>query len=249
MQRKIFVVTAAYGYEHIQAAGGQKALLPVIAKSGADGVEIRRELFTSTDLLALAELGLAIEHAGLQACYSAPEPLFIENGDLNPQLPQLLQEAKDLKSLWLKVSLGHFGRPDQLNTLRDWLASSDMALVVENDQTPCGRLQPMLRFKEICQQFELPVKLTFDMGNWLWVGNSPEEAAYQLANSVGYIHVKAALPHKESFRAIPPDNADSRWLKLLAILPADVPRGIEFPLEGADLAAVTRRYVDLLRKE
>ena len=42
MQRKIFVVTAAYGYEHIQAAGGQKALLPVIAKSGADGVEIRR---------------------------------------------------------------------------------------------------------------------------------------------------------------------------------------------------------------
>ncbi|EHJ4100416.1 TPA: sugar phosphate isomerase/epimerase [Escherichia fergusonii] len=249
MQRKIFVVTAAYGYEHIQAAGGQKALLPVIAKSGADGVEIRRELFTSTDLLALAELGLAIEHAGLQACYSAPEPLFIENGDLNPQLPQLLQEAKDLKSLWLKVSLGHFGRPDQLNTLRDWLASSDMALVVENDQTPCGRLQPMLRFKEICQQFELPVKLTFDMGNWLWVGNSPEEAAYQLANSVDYIHVKAALPHKESFRAVPPDNADSRWLKLLAMLPADVPRGIEFPLEGADLAAVTRRYVDLLRKE
>lgn len=232
MQRKIFVVTAAYGYEHIQAAGGQKALLPVIAKSGADGVEIRRELFTSTDLLALAELGLAIEHAGLQACYSAPEPLFIENGDLNPQLPQLLQEAKDLKSLWLKVSLGHFGRPDQLNTLRDWLASSDMALVVENDQTPCGRLQPMLRFKEICQQFELPVKLTFDMGNWLWVGDSPEEAAYQLVNSVGYIHVKAALPHKESFRAVPPDNADSRWLKLLTMLPADVPRGIEFPRKG-----------------
>ena len=87
------------------------------------------------------------------------------------------------------------------------------------------------------------------MGNWLWVGNSTDEAAYQLDNSVGYIHVKAALPHKESFRAVPPYNADSRWLKLLTMLPADVPRGIEFPLEGADLAAVTRRYVDLLRKE
>jgi hypothetical protein len=23
----------------------------------------------------------------------------------------------------------------------------------------------------------LPVTLTFDMGNWLWVGDSPEEAA------------------------------------------------------------------------
>ena len=249
MQRKIIVVTAAYGYEHVQAAGGQKALLPVIAKSGADGVEIRRELFTYTDLLALVELGLAIEHAGLQACYSAPEPLFTENGYLNPQLPLLLQEAKDLKSLWLKVSLGHFCRPDQLDTLRDWLASSGMALVVEIDQTPCGRLQPMLHFNEICQQIGLPVKLTFDMGNWLWVGDSPEEAAHQLAHSVGYIHVKAALPHKESFRAVSPENTDNRWLKLLTMLPADVPRGIEFPLEGADLAAVTRRYVDLLRKE
>ena len=27
----------------------------------------------------------------------------------------------------------------------------------------------------------LPVTLTFDMGNWLWVGDSPEEAARQLA--------------------------------------------------------------------
>ncbi|PIJ56906.1 epimerase, partial [Erwinia sp. OLMDLW33] len=30
---------------------------------------------------------------------------------------------------------------------------------------------------------------------------------------------------------------------------ADVPRAIEFPLEGADLVAVTRHYVDLLREE
>jgi len=35
----------------------------------------------------------------------------------------------------------------------------------------------------------------------------------------------------------------------LDTLPADVPRGIEFPLEGQDLAAVTRRYVELLREE
>ncbi|MGL4201150.1 MAG: sugar phosphate isomerase/epimerase, partial [Enterobacter roggenkampii] len=32
-------------------------------------------------------------------------------------------------------------------------------------------------------------------------------------------------------------------------LPADAPRGIEFPLEGADLTAVTRHYVNLLREE
>ncbi|WP_448885713.1 sugar phosphate isomerase/epimerase family protein [Citrobacter telavivensis] len=249
MQRKIMVVTAAYGYNTVRAAGGQTAMLPVIAGAGADGVEIRRELFTDAELSALTTLAAAIERVDLLACYSAPQPLFMEDGRLNPQLPSLLQEAQTLRALWLKVSLGHFVHADQFDTLRDWLESSGMALVVENDQTACGRLAPMQRFNAACQQHALPVQLTFDMGNWLWVGDSPEEAARQLAASVGYVHVKAATAHHDSYRAIPPDDAEPRWLGLLNQLPTDVPRGIEFPLEGADLTAVTRRYVDLLRKE
>jgi hypothetical protein len=51
----------------------------------------------------------------------------------------------------------------------------------------------------------LPVTLTFDMGNWLWVGDSPEEAARHLAPAVSYIHVKAAEPHHSHFRAVAPD--------------------------------------------
>ncbi|MDM2735290.1 sugar phosphate isomerase/epimerase [Citrobacter sp. Ct235] len=249
MQRKIMVVTAAYGYDTVRAAGGQTAMLPVIAGAGADGVEIRRELFTDAELSALTTLAAAIERVDLLACYSAPQPLFMEDGRLNSQLPSLLQEAQTLRALWLKVSLGHFVHADQFDTLRDWLESSGMALVVENDQTACGRLAPMQRFNAACQQHALPVQLTFDMGNWLWVGDSPEEAARQLAASVGYVHVKAATAHHDSYRAIPPDDAEPRWLGLLNQLPTDVPRGIEFPLEGADLTAVTRRYVDLLRKE
>jgi hypothetical protein len=49
-----------------------------------------------------------------------------------------------------------------------------MALVVENDQTDCGQLAPMQRFKAACRVMALPVTLTFDMGNWLWVGDSPK---------------------------------------------------------------------------
>lgn len=70
------------------------------------------------------------------------------------------------------------------------------------------------------------------MGNWLWVGDVPEEAAQQLGSSVGYIHVKAATSHRDSYRAVPPDHAEPRWLALLDTLPADVPRGIEFPWKG-----------------
>lgn len=249
MSRKIMVVTAAYGADQVRQAGGQRAMLPVIAGAGADGVEIRRELFNSEELLALPALGESIELLGLLACYSAPAALFMPNGTLNPDLPRYLAEATALNALWLKVSLGHFNDKQPLESLRAMLNESGMTLVVENDQTDCGQLAPMQRFKAACRVMALPVTLTFDMGNWLWVGDSPEEAAHHLAPAVSYIHVKAAVPHKDNFRAVAPDHADERWLDLLGQLPADAPRGIEFPLEGADLTAVTRHYVNLLREE
>ena len=249
MARKIIVVTAAYGNVHVKALGGQSAVLPFIAGSGADGVEIRRELFSADELNRLAELAADIERRGLLVCYSAPEALFAADGALNPHLSDLLQEAQTLNALWLKLSLGHFTHHHGLETLRDILRESGMALVVENDQTDCGQLAPMQRFKAACRVNQLPITLTFDMGNWLWVGDSPEEAARHLAPAVSYIHVKAAEPHHSHFRAVPPDEASGRWLALLDNLPADAPRGIEFPLTGHDLTAVTRRYVNLLRED
>ena len=249
MARKIIVVTAAYGNDHVKALGGQSAVLPFIAGSGADGVEIRRELFTPDELSRLAELAADIERRGLLVCYSAPEALFAADGSLNPRLSDFLQEAQTLNALWLKLSLGHFIHHDDLEALREILQESGMALVVENDQTDCGQLAPMQRFKAACRVNQLPITLTFDMGNWLWVGDSPEEAARHLAPAVSYIHVKAAEPHHSQFRAVPPDEASARWLALLNNLPADAPRGIEFPLTGHDLTAVTRRYVKLLRED
>lgn len=75
MARKIIVVTAAYGNDHVKSLGGQAAVLPFIADAGADGVEIRRELFSAEELNALPALAAAIERHGLLACYSAPQAL------------------------------------------------------------------------------------------------------------------------------------------------------------------------------
>ena len=249
MPRKIIVVTAAYGHDRIAAMGGQHALLPIIANAGADGVEIRRELFNHTQLDALPELAQQIVEHRLEACYSAPEPLFVEDGKLNSLIPSLLLEAHQLNAKWLKLSLGHFRSSQQFSLLQQWLEKTDVALVVENDQTNCGKLAPMQRFQAACNGLNLPVALTFDMANWLWVDESPEAAARVLAPSVGYIHVKAAVAHHYHYRAIALDDAEPHWMELLKSLPADVPRGIEFPLEGRDLTAITRHYVNLLREE
>lgn len=249
MGRKIIVVTAAYGADHVRQAGGQRAILPVIASGGADGVEIRRELFNDQELQSLPTLAQSIELLDLFACYSAPAALLMPDGTLNPDLPRFLAEASTLNALWLKVSLGHFRDKQPLEELRELLLESGMALVVENDQTDCGQLAPMQRFKAACRVMALPVTLTFDTGNWLWVGESPEEAARHLAPAVSYIHVKAAVSHHQHYRAVAPDDTDPRWMDLLDQLPPNAPRGIEFPLEGPDLAAVTRHYVNLLREE
>jgi hypothetical protein len=69
-----------------------------------------------------------------------------------------------------------------------------------------------------------------------------------LAPAVSYIHVKRL---SRTIRTFAPYRRMKRpgWLALLDNLPADAPRGIEFPLTGHDLTAVTRRYVNLLRED
>jgi len=248
MKNAIIVVTAAYGNSRVTELGGQQALLPIIAAAGADGVEIRRELLSEQELNALPTFAAAIASHHLKACYSAPQALFTDSGALNPDLPALLEEAKTLNAHWLKVSLGNFQSSHAAEPLRALLADSSVALVVENDQTRYGKLAPMQRFQAAVSVTNLPVTLTFDMANWLWVGESPELAASKLAPLVSYIHVKAAEARHDRFHAVALDQAEPCWLEMLRQLPGDAPRGIEFPLEGDDLTAVTRHYVNLLRE-
>ncbi|KAJ9431178.1 hypothetical protein SAMN05518863_109210 [Candidatus Pantoea symbiotica] len=246
MKPEIIVVTAAYGAQKVAELGGQAALLPLIKQAGADGVEIRRELFNENELCLLHALGNAISQHQLSASYSVPEALWLDDGALNPRLAQFLQEAEQIGAKRLKVALGHFVELDA-SALRAVLQASTVTLVVENDQTPDSKLAPMLRFFHQACDAALPLDMTFDMGNWQWTGEDGLQAAAQLSRYVSYIHVKTAVPHGETFRAIALDQADDSWRSLLNALPTDAPRGIEFPLEGADLLAVTRHYVDLLR--
>ncbi|GLR07502.1 xylose isomerase [Mixta theicola] len=240
MKPEIIVVTAAYGHQKVAELGGQQALLPIIAEAGADGVEIRRELLTESELQRLPQLAEAIAEHQLKTFYSVPDALFVEDGSVNPQLDRYLQEAEQLHAQLLKLAAGPW-RPGAEITL----ANHEIRLVVENDQTEYGRLDAIAPF---FAQRHATSGMTFDMGNWLWTGDDAVAAAHLLAPYVSYIHVKAAIPYGDSWRAIELDEADNVWRELLKLLPGSVPRGIEFPLQGNDLVAVTRHYVDLLRE-
>jgi len=247
MKPDIIVVTAAYGHAQIAALGGQRALLPIIQQAGADGVEIRRELLDDAALADLPALALAVAEHQLHVSYSVPDTLFCDGGEINPRITHYVEEARQLNAQRLKVALGDFTGALPRETLQALLADLPFQLTVENDQTEHGRLAPSVAFFTAVREAELPISMTFDMGNWCWTGEDADQAAEQLAAQVGYVHVKAAVPHQDSFRAIALDEADDHWRALLQQLPAQAPRGIEFPLEGDDLTAVTRHYVSLLR--
>ncbi|WP_370425908.1 sugar phosphate isomerase/epimerase family protein [Pantoea vagans] len=247
MKPDIIVVTAAYGHTQIAALGGQAALLPIIQQAGADGVEIRRELLDDAALADLPALARAIAEHQLHASYSVPDTLFCDGGEINPRITHYVEEARQLNAQRLKVALGDFTGALPCEKLQALLADLPFQLTVENDQTEHGRLAPSVAFFTAVREANLPISMTFDMGNWCWTGENADQAAEQLAAQVGYVHVKAAVPHQDSFRAIALDEADDHWRTLLQKLPARAPRGIEFPLEGDDLTAVTRHYVSLLR--
>lgn len=250
MKREIIVVTGAYGTDVVQQQGGQAALLPIIAGAGADGVEIRRELFSAQELESLPALAQAIEQQQLFAVYSAPEALFTPQHTLNPNLPALLAEAQVLHARQLKLSLGHYQPGFDFTELKVALEQHPVKLVVENDQTPdCGILSLLNAFFHAAEDNHLPVSMTFDMANWHWVGQDAFAAAERLAQHVSYVHVKAATHGPRGWRAVALDDTDGSWRELLARLPLDAPRGIEFPLQGDSLEAVTRHYVNLLRAE
>ncbi|KAA8997368.1 sugar phosphate isomerase/epimerase [Affinibrenneria salicis] len=249
MKRQIMVVTGAYGADNVRRHGGQAALLPLIAAAGADGVEIRRELFTAGELADLPALARAIAQHRLCAVYSAPEALFTPQHRINPNLPALLREAHSLNARRLKLSAGHFQPGFDFSALRSLLAQSPVELLVENDQTADCGTQPLIEsfFQAAAQT--LPVAMTFDMANWRWVDENPFDAAAALARHVGYIHVKAAARDARGWHAVALDDSDGSWRDLLALLPTNAPLGIEFPLQGDDLTAVTRHYINLLRAE
>ncbi len=224
--------------------------MPIIAGAGADGVEIRRELFAAGELDSLPATAQEIERQQLFAVYSAPEALFTPQHTLNPNLPALLAEAQSAERAPAEVVPRPF--PPRLRFYRaeSGAGAAPIKLVVENDQTPdCGILSMLNAFFHAAEDSHLPVSMTFDMANWLWVGQDAFAAAERPARHVGYVHVKAATQGPRGWRAVALDDTD-RQLARSAGPPAARRRAASNSrCRAMTPEAVTRHYVNILRAE
>lgn len=223
---------------------GQLWCTRLALEAGADSVEVRGELLRD----AAAELPAL---AGLASVYSSPEGLWADDGALDEgALARGLAAAGVLRAHRLKMSIGGFGAGSEgsLARLKGLLDDQAVELLIENDQTAkAGTLPALQAFFGAADAAGLDLGMTFDMGNWHWLGECPIAAAEALAPRVRYVHCKGVQRLPAKWVAVPLAESLAPWRAVLRALPADVPHAIEYPLAGDDLLAVTREQVAQVR--
>jgi sugar phosphate isomerase/epimerase len=249
----VVIVASAFGAQAIRR-DGHAMWAEVAAKAGAAAFEVRRELFadeTQARPDSLRALGEQIRAAGIWPVYSTPATLFDDTGALDESaMTQTLAEAAALGARIVKFQLGgseNTGTATDRGTLDRLIAGirdSKARVVVENGQLKAGgTIDAFSALFEALETRPHTLAMTFDTGNWRWAEQDPLEAARRLAKYVGYVHCKAVQGEGARRFATAPAQDDAYFASLLACLPGDVPRGIEFPFDPHQLADDAARYV------
>lgn len=242
----VSISLSSYGADLVRRQG-QLSFVQLLASAGAQRIEWREELLTVEQPTELAQ---AAAENGLESVFSSPLELWVAGrAQPNAELAATLDRAQAFGSRWLKVSLGYFTDTNDLQSLHALLDRHPVKLLVENDQTlHGGRIEPMQRFFSEVERLGLPVKMTFDIGNWQWQDQSALTAARLLGRHVDYLHCKAVARRADGkLVAQPPGATDLHlWEQLLKLMTPGITRAVEFPLQGDDLIDVTARQVNAL---
>ena len=242
----VSISLSSYGADLVREQG-QLSFVQLLAAAGAQRIEWREELLTSE---RPAELAQAAAHHDLTSVFSSPLELWVAGrAQPNAELAATLDRAQAFGARWLRVSLGYFTDTNDLESLHALLSRHPVQLLVENDQTlQGGRIEPMQRFFSEVERLGLPVKMTFDIGNWQWQDQSALTAARLLGRHVDYLHCKAVARRADGkLVALPPSATDLQlWEQLLKHMTQGITRAVEFPLQGDDLVQVTAQQVATL---
>lgn len=247
--RKIIIPLNAFNSEDVMKQG-QGAFIPWIANAGADGVEVRRELLSNHDF-PLVQLQQLLKSYHLHTIFSAPVELWGEDGILNEeQLDSLVAEVIELDASVLKLPLGYFqpGYSDVRNIIKllDKFPRH-MKLLIENDQTSHGgTIHNLWGFFESVSNHDIPVKMTFDVGNWKYTGEDVYEAVERLGKYVEYIHLKHVEKQNGDLitLSLPMGKQEEEWEVILQSFPNHLPIALEFPLGSSEAANMYIQYLN-----
>ena len=246
MSRKLVVNLLVYA-DLVKEGAKQAELLPRVASAQAQAAEVRREWIQ--DLPAeLPVLAQGAKENGLELFYSIPLPLFAAGRLDEALLRNVYAEARQMGATRIKFAVGDFAAAaaEELQKLTVLAKENeDVLLTVEGDQSAAnGRLEVLLGLLEACGACGAPVYATYDVGNFVWVGQEPLHNAVKLAPFVRYIHLKDVVMTSAGPQVRELDAGSIDWRGALELLPQDVPVALEFPCE----APVDERVAAMLKK-
>lgn len=226
------IVINLLAYAEVVAHGAKQAdLFADVAALGVKKIEVRREWIKDA-ASEIPQMRKLAEELGLEIFYSIPAVLF-KQGKLDcAGLQPVFEEALALGATRAKFAVGEF-EPDmqeELTALKKLAGEYTVLTTVEGDQSFAnGRMEPILSLMEACRSQNIPVYATFDVGNFVWVGQEPLYNAVKLAAHVRYIHLKDVEMTLQGPQVRSLDKGSIDWRAALRLLPKDVPVGIEFP--------------------
>jgi sugar phosphate isomerase/epimerase len=249
-QHSIYVSLSSFGAHEVKRHG-QPWFTRLCHQAGADGVEVRGEL-RQDRAQECSELAAIVRDTGLQCVYSCPDMLWRRDGGLDlDALDGALDYAGELGAATLKMSIGAFPVTGNagLAALAGRVGAADITLLIENDQTvDAGSLHALRRFFDASDAAQLALGMTFDVGNWHWIGECPMQAAQEFSDRVRYVHCKGVQRRPDRWIAVPLEDSIAPWRAIIRAMPRSLPLAIEYPLMGEDLLRVTTNAVRGLRE-
>lgn len=229
MERKDIVINTLMYQSLIEGGTKQVDLLPKIKALSISQAEVRRE-YIQDFAAELDQLFQASQELGITLRYSVPDDIFV-NGQVNPKLPQYLDEAKQMGIVSIKFNTGDYQDfKGDLATELEFLTDADVMVNVENDQTQIsGTVEPLFKFLTDETNQNVNIGYVDDLGNWAYVGQNALDSSQKLAAFVRYIHVKDIKFDNNEPKVVPLSKGTLDWREILAILPSSLPVALEYP--------------------
>jgi len=192
------------------------------------GVELRNE-FDDVRELSEEEVRRYKElNAGQEWTYflSVPAELFTAQG-VRADFEEIVQAAHRLSIKNLKFNLGDAAGITEVDAkaFNQVLADNRLSVTIENGQDEkSGPIASIENALKLIDEAGLEIGFTFDIGNWVVVGENPEEALNTFKDSITIVHVKNTNAAGDWMLV---DQGEAAWENFLGL---DVPYILEYPM-------------------
>ena len=248
LKRKVEeIIVNTLVFEHELTRGKkQHELLEPLNALGINKVEVRREYISD-----YKEIKSAAERFNMEIRYSVPERLYSNSLLDEKLLSTFFEEAKLLNSKHIKMTGGYAEEikredVDLLNRLISQYGISKFT--IENDQNPVYSTGK--NFQRLIRELRSKganISLTFDIGNFLYVGEDPIVNAKLLTDFITVVHLKDVA--RETLTTVPLGEGDISFKEVFKYVPNSSDLVIEYPCGFNPLDSIKKEIKKLLTEE